>query len=146
MLIPPSDLQADVTRSTPNLLAAASTVTQPPSVPRAFLPKYQYRVVFKEVGEALHDVEDIGVVLKVAEYCLFGELVLNLARVTIIDDDLRQRFNFCFSQVGSTEISARGTSSRGRTAVCWPTSRTRGDSSLTQAVVQTRRRYASAVY
>ncbi|TRM63080.1 hypothetical protein BD626DRAFT_569141 [Schizophyllum amplum] len=55
----------------------------PPSrlvaAPRAFPPEYHYRVVFNEVGEALHDVDDISSVLAAAQSCIFALQFLFLA-------------------------------------------------------------------
>ncbi|TRM63106.1 hypothetical protein BD626DRAFT_569160 [Schizophyllum amplum] len=57
-----------------------STRTDPtPMVERAFVPRYQYRVVFDEVGEALHYVDNISVVLSAVQDCLFALQLLFLA-------------------------------------------------------------------
>ncbi|TRM63105.1 hypothetical protein BD626DRAFT_495507 [Schizophyllum amplum] len=69
---------SDSTRARSNPLVPALTAPTP-VVERAFVPKYQYRVVFGEVGEALHYVDNISVVLRAVQDCLFALQLLFLA-------------------------------------------------------------------
>ncbi|TBU55147.1 hypothetical protein BD310DRAFT_1041318 [Dichomitus squalens] len=52
---------------------------QCPFPPRSFLAKYQYRVVFKEQCDALHDVDDSGNVFMAMKDCLLAVQLLFLA-------------------------------------------------------------------
>ncbi|TRM63082.1 hypothetical protein BD626DRAFT_32776 [Schizophyllum amplum] len=70
-------------RRAASAIPTPDTLDAPPSRvvadPRTFPPKYQYRVVFNEVGEALHDVDDISIVLTAAQSCIFALQLLFLA-------------------------------------------------------------------
>lgn len=48
-------------------------LSQPRPV-RKFVPKQQYRVVYKEVCKALHELDSLSVALNVLEDCLIGKL------------------------------------------------------------------------
>ncbi|KAI0669718.1 hypothetical protein C8Q78DRAFT_1080406 [Trametes maxima] len=74
-----ADSLGDPTRLKSTLPASAPTAVRPQAVCTAFPPKYQYRVVFSEVGTALHDVDDISIVLRAARHCVFALQLLFLA-------------------------------------------------------------------
>ncbi|TRM63110.1 hypothetical protein BD626DRAFT_33149 [Schizophyllum amplum] len=71
---------SDSTRARPNPLAPPLTPPTPVVLEREFVPKYHYRVVFDEVGEALHYVDNISLVLRAVLDCLFALQLLFLAR------------------------------------------------------------------
>ncbi|KAI0645252.1 hypothetical protein C8Q79DRAFT_1011335 [Trametes meyenii] len=76
--VPSADSRAESTRLKTMPLATAPTIAQPVAR-KAFPSKFQYRVVFNEVGTALYDVDDISIVLRTAQHCIFAPQLLFFA-------------------------------------------------------------------